>query len=74
MSDKKVNKFPSTAFIKTGHPDADPCNGEYVPCKLNQPACYQDRNPQPFGQKAHGVQPGYCAPHLRLGCEVCSNA
>lgn len=72
MSDKE-NKYPSTAFIQNGHPDAD-INGEYVPCRLNQPSYYQDRNPQPFGQKAHGVKPGYCERHLRLGCEVCGNA
>lgn len=70
MSDKKKeNGFPSTAFISPGHPDADPANKEYVPCRLNQPLYYQDRNPQPFGQKEHGVRPGYCSAHKRLGCE-----
>jgi hypothetical protein len=68
MSNEQENKFPSTAFLQQGHPDADPANGEFVPCPLNQPAYYQK------GKGAHAIAPhahptpisGYCE-HLVLG-------
>ncbi len=57
-----VNRNPSTAHYE---------NGEYIPCPQNQPFAYQDRQPHSLGQLKHGVSPGYCAAHLRLGCERC---
>jgi hypothetical protein len=68
MTTDNRNKFPSTA-----HYDQ---RGKYVHDPLNQPFAEQVKKgldqPQSIGQKRHGVRPGYCPQHSKLGCEECS--
>ena len=62
------NTFPSTA-----HYDS---RGNYVHDPLNQLLAEQTKRgltqPRDIGQKRHGVRPGYCPQHTRLGCEECA--
>jgi hypothetical protein len=62
--DGAENLYPSTA-----HLDA---NGRYVADELNQPLSSADFSAHTLGQLVHGVKPGYCEAHKRLGCEVCA--
>ena len=67
MTDGAENLYPSTAHYEGPH---------YVHDKLNQPlaehAALGNFAARDRGQQRHGVVPGYCPQHSRLGCEVCA--
>ena len=54
-------KMPSKAFL-----DA---RGNYVADADNQPLAYANTSAHDLGQLKHGVAPGYCAQHGKLGCD-----
>ena len=64
---KKINKYPSKAYRNA--------KGEFVPDPDNQPLAVAFAEgrcaAQPLEHGTHGVRPGYCAQHLRLGCMEC---
>jgi hypothetical protein len=66
--DKNYVKVPSTAHLDS--------RGQYIHDPLNQHYAEQEKQgklaPQDRGQQRHGVRPGYCPQHSRLGCEVCA--